>query len=44
MDADAIVAESAGLIETYGLDRETVRAVVLRDMIGEQPLPLAGAP
>ena len=43
-DADAIVAESAGLIETYGLDRETVRAVVLRDMIGEQPLPLTGAP
>ena len=42
-DADAIIADSAELIDAYGLDHETVRNVVLRDMIGDQPLPLAGA-
>jgi Fe-S oxidoreductase len=42
-DVDAILADSAGLIETNGLDLEEARDVILRDMLGEQPLPLAQA-
>ena len=43
-DVDAILAEAAPLIETSGLDLDEARAVVLSDMLGEQPLPLrAGA-
>ncbi len=40
-DVDAILRDSATLIETNGLDLEEARDVVLRDMLGEQPLPLA---
>ena len=40
-DVDAILADSAELIETNGLDLEEARDVVLRDLLGEQPLPLA---
>jgi len=40
-DVDAILLDSATLIETNGLDLEEARDVVLRDMLGEQPLPLA---
>ncbi len=40
-DVDAILQESASLIETYHLDLDEARDVILRDMLGEQPLPLA---
>jgi heterodisulfide reductase subunit D len=39
-DVDAIISDSAALIETNGLDLDDVRDVILRDMLGEQPLPL----
>lgn len=41
-DVDAILADSAELIALNGLDLEEARDVVLRDLLGEQPLPLAG--
>jgi Fe-S oxidoreductase len=40
-DVDAILQDSAMLIETNGLDLDEARDVILRDMLGEQPLPLA---
>jgi Fe-S oxidoreductase len=40
-DVDAILEQAAPLIETNGLDLEEARDVILRDMLGEQPLPLA---
>jgi Fe-S oxidoreductase len=40
-DVDAILLDSASLIETNGLDLDEARDVILRDMLGEQPLPLA---
>ena len=40
-DVDAILQESAGLIQTNGLDLDDARDVILRDMLGEQPLPLS---
>ena len=42
-DVDAILQDSASLIELNGLDLDEVRDVILRDMLGEQPLPLAEA-
>ena len=42
-DVDAILADSADLIDTNGLDLEEARDVILRDMLGEQPLPLAAS-
>jgi hypothetical protein len=39
-DVDAILADAAPLIETNGLSLEDARTVILRDMLGEQPLPL----
>jgi heterodisulfide reductase subunit D len=42
-DVDAILQDSAWLIETNGLDLDEARDVILRDMLGEQPLPLVGA-
>jgi len=41
-DADAILAEAAPLIAANGLDLEEARDVILRDMLGEQPLALRG--
>ena len=41
-DADTILADTADMIEAYGLDAERVRKVVLGAMLGEQPLPLGG--
>jgi heterodisulfide reductase subunit D len=41
-DVDAILLDSASLIETNGLDLDEARDVILRDMLGEQPLALAG--
>lgn len=41
-DVDAILADAAPLIDTNALDLDEARSVVLRDMLGEQPLPLRG--
>ena len=41
-DVDAVLADAAPMIATHGLDLDEARAVVLRDMLGEQPLPLMG--
>ena len=40
-DVDAIVRDSADMIEGYDMDLEDVRAIVLQNLLGEQPLPLA---
>jgi len=42
-DADAIVADCQDLIAQHGLDAELARSVVLKGMLGDQPLPLRGA-
>ena len=39
-DVDAILADTAAMIAAYGLDPEEVRDVVLKDIIGDQHLPL----
>ena len=39
-DVDAVLSDAAPLISANGLDLEEARDVVLRDMLGEQPLPL----
>jgi heterodisulfide reductase subunit D len=39
-DVDAILRDSAEMIETNGVDLEEARDVILRDMLGEQPLAL----
>lgn len=39
-DVDAILSDTSSLIEVNGLDLDEARDVILRDMIGEQPLPL----
>jgi heterodisulfide reductase subunit D len=41
-DADAIVADCADLMARHALDLETARQVVVKAMLGEQPLPLTG--
>ena len=43
-DVDAILRDQASLIETNALNLEEARDVILRDMLGEQPLPLAASP
>jgi heterodisulfide reductase subunit D len=43
-DVDAILLDAAPLIEGNGLDLDEARDVVLRDMLGEQPLPLGKPP
>jgi heterodisulfide reductase subunit D len=40
-DVDSILQDSATLIEMNGLDLDEARDVILRDMLGEQPLPLS---
>ena len=42
-DADAIVADCSDLIAQHGMDAEVAREVVLKSMLSDQPLPLAGA-
>lgn len=42
-DADAILAEVMDLVEQHGLALEEVRAVIEKDLLGEQPLPLRSA-
>jgi len=39
-DVDAVLADAAPMIATHHLDLDEARAVVLHDMLGEQPLPL----
>ena len=39
-DVDAILAAAAPMIETHQLGLEEARAIVIKDMLGEQPLPL----
>ena len=39
-DVDAILADSAELIASHALDRDTARSVILNGMLGDQPLPL----
>jgi Fe-S oxidoreductase len=41
-DVDAILAETAPFVETNGLVLDEARDVILRDMLGEQALPLRG--
>ncbi len=41
-DADLIVAECRDLIAQHALDAETARTVVVKAMLGDQPLPLKG--
>jgi len=42
-DADAILVEVMDLVEQHGLELEEVRAVIEKDLLGEQPLPLLSA-
>jgi Fe-S oxidoreductase len=42
-DADAILADVMDLVEQHGLALEEVRAVIEKDLLGEQPLPLRSA-
>ena len=42
-DADAILADVMDLVEEHGLGLEEVRAVIEKDLLGEQPLPLRSA-
>ena len=39
-DVDAILAEAAPMIETHHLDLDEARAIIAKEMLGEQPLPL----
>jgi heterodisulfide reductase subunit D len=41
-DADLIVSECRSLIEQHGLDPNRAREVVVKAMLGDQPLPLRG--
>ena len=42
-DADQIISECHDLIVQNGLDAEAARSVVLKAMLGDQPLPLKGS-
>ena len=42
-DADAILADVMDLVERHGLALEEVRAVIEKELLGEQPLPLRSA-
>jgi Fe-S oxidoreductase len=39
-DVDAILAETAELIETHHLDLDEARSIIAKDMLADQPLPL----
>ena len=41
-DADAIVADCKDMIAAHGIDPAMAREVVVKAMLAEQPLPLAG--
>jgi heterodisulfide reductase subunit D len=42
-DADAILADVMDLVERHGLALDEVRAVIEKELLGEQPLPLRSA-
>ncbi len=42
-DADAILTDVMDLVEEHGLAIDEVRAVIAKDLLGEQPLPLGRA-
>jgi hypothetical protein len=42
-DADAIVADCQDMIAAHRLDPAQARAMVVKAMLNEQPLPLRGA-
>jgi heterodisulfide reductase subunit D len=42
-DVEAILADSADLIRSHGVDLDTARKVIVAGMLGDQPLPLQGA-
>jgi hypothetical protein len=41
-DADQIVSECRDLIATHSLDAAIARSVIVKGMLGDQPLPLRG--
>jgi hypothetical protein len=41
-DVDLILTECADMIAAHGLDPDGARSVVVRAMLGDQPLPLQG--
>jgi heterodisulfide reductase subunit D len=41
-DVDLILTECAGTIAAHGIDPESARDIVVRAMLGDQPLPLRG--
>ena len=41
-DADAILADCRDLIAQHDLDPDMARNVVVKTMLGDQPLPLSG--
>jgi heterodisulfide reductase subunit D len=41
-DVDAIISDSADLMQRHGVNLDTARKVVLNGMLGDQPLPLQG--
>jgi heterodisulfide reductase subunit D len=41
-DVDAIISDSADLMQRHGVNLDTARNVVLNGMLGDQPLPLQG--
>ena len=41
-DVDAILADSADLMKRHGVDLDTARKVIVKGMLGDQPLPLQG--
>ena len=43
-DADAVLADVMDLVDRHALKLEEVREVIARDLLGEQALPLRGAP
>ena len=43
-DAESVLADIQDLVALHGLDPEEVRAVVTRELLGEQTLPLSGGP
>jgi Fe-S oxidoreductase len=43
-DADQIITECRDMIAQHSLDADAARAVVVKAMLGDQPLPLKGGP
>jgi hypothetical protein len=41
-DVDAIIADASDLMKRHGVDLDTARKVIVKGMLGDQPLPLQG--